>query len=95
MTGGIIPCHDAVAIFFALAGAGLLALALPVLLAFSTGLAGVLVAIGIVVVKAKGAVGRHWGESRAFKALPIVSAALVTGVGLWLCYHSLSGGPGH
>ena len=89
VTGGIIPCHDAVALYLSLLSAGLLALALPLLLAFSAGLAGVLVAIGIVVVKAKGVVGRRWGESRPFRALPIVSAALVTCVGLWLCYHSL------
>jgi ABC-type nickel/cobalt efflux system permease component RcnA len=67
----------------------LLAFALPLLLAFSAGLAGVLVAIGIVVVKARGVVGQRFGESRAFRALPVVSAALVTCVGLWLCYHSL------
>jgi nickel/cobalt exporter len=89
VAGGIIPCHDAIWLYIWLVGAGLLAFALPVLLAFSAGLAAVLVAIGIAVVKAKGAVGRRWGESRAFKALPILSAALVTGVGLWLCYHSL------
>jgi nickel/cobalt exporter len=89
VAGGIIPCHDAIWLYIWLVGAGLLAFALPVLLAFSAGLAAVLVAIGIAVVKAKGAVGKRWGESRAFKALPILSAALVTGVGLWLCYHSL------
>jgi ABC-type nickel/cobalt efflux system permease component RcnA len=94
VTGGIIPCHDAVAVYVSLASAGLLAFALPVLLAFSAGLAGVLVAIGVVVVKARGVVGRRWGESRAFRALPIVSAALVTGLGLWLCYHSLPAVPG-
>src|SRR5262249_39847772 len=36
--GGIIPCHDAVALYLALLGAGLLAFALPILLAFSAGL---------------------------------------------------------
>jgi len=94
VTGGIIPCHDAVALYLALLSAGLLAFALPLLLAFSAGLAAVLVAIGIVVVKARGVLGRQWGEGRLFKALPIVSAALVTCVGLWLCYHSLPTGPG-
>jgi ABC-type nickel/cobalt efflux system permease component RcnA len=89
VTGGIIPCHDAVALYVSLVSAGLLAFALPLLLSFSAGLAAVLVAIGVVVVKAKGAFGKRFGESRAFRALPIVSAALVTCVGLWLCYHSL------
>jgi ABC-type nickel/cobalt efflux system permease component RcnA len=94
VTGGIIPCHDAVAVYGWLVSAGLLAFALPVLLAFSAGLAGVLVAIGIVVVKTKGVVGKRWGDGRAFRTLPIVSAALVTGVGLWLCYHNLPTMPG-
>ena len=64
-------------------------LGLPLLLAFSAGLAGVLVAIGILVVKAKGFAGSHWGESRLFKALPVVSAALIACMGLWLCYDSI------
>jgi ABC-type nickel/cobalt efflux system permease component RcnA len=94
VAGGIVPCHDAIWLYVWLVGAGLLAFAVPVLLAFSAGLAAVLVAIGIVVVKAKGLAGGRWGESRAFRALPIVSAALVLCVGLWLCYHSLPTVPG-
>jgi ABC-type nickel/cobalt efflux system permease component RcnA len=92
--GGMVPCYDALLVLVFLAGAGLLAFALPILLAFSAGLAGVLVMIGIVVVKAKSAAGRRWGESRAFKALPIISAALVTCIGLWMCYHNLPTAPG-
>jgi ABC-type nickel/cobalt efflux system permease component RcnA len=63
------------------------------LLAFSAGLAGVLVLIGVLVVKAKGLAGARWDRSRVFRALPIVSAALVTCLGLWLCYDSVHGGP--
>jgi hypothetical protein len=60
-------------------------------LAFSAGLAGVLVLIGVLVVKAKGFAGSHWGESWLFRALPVISAALVTLLGLWLCYDSVNG----
>jgi len=74
---------------FLAVGMNLLWFAVPLLLAFSAGLAGVLVLIGILVVKAKGFAGSHWGESRFFRALPIISAALVTGIGLWLCYDSV------
>jgi ABC-type nickel/cobalt efflux system permease component RcnA len=94
VAGGIIPCHDAIWLYLALVSAGLLAFALPLLLAFSAGLAAVLVAIGIAVVKAKGLAGKRWGASRAFKALPIISAVLVICVGLWLCYSSLPTIPG-
>src|SRR5262249_35038000 len=94
VTGGIIPCHDAIAIFVVMFGAGLLAFALPVLLAFSAGLASVLVGIGMAVASAKKSAGHPWGDSRLFKALPIISAALVTCIGLWLCYSSLPAAPG-
>ena len=66
----------------------LLWLALPMLLAFSAGLAGVLIAIGIFVVRVKGFAGSRWGQSRLVRALPVISALLVTGIGLWLCYDS-------
>jgi ABC-type nickel/cobalt efflux system permease component RcnA len=94
VTGGIIPCHDAIAIFILMFGMGLASFALPVLLAFSAGLASVLVALGMAVVYAKKSVGRHWGDSRLFKALPVLSAALVTCIGLWVCYTSLPAAPG-
>ena len=46
---------------------------------------------------ARKAVVTRWGESprlkRVARALPIVSAVLITGLGLWLCYKSLHGAP--
>jgi ABC-type nickel/cobalt efflux system permease component RcnA len=60
--------------------------ALPLVLAFSAGLAGVLVAIGMLVVTSKRFAGSRFGESRLFRALPLISALLVTGIGLWLFY---------
>jgi hypothetical protein len=52
-------------------------------------LAGVLIAIGIAVVQVKGVASSTLGDSRFIRALPLVSAALVTALGLWLCYDSL------
>lgn len=88
MSGGIVPCWDAMLMFGFAVATRRLWLGLPLLLAFSAGLAAVLIAIGIVVVKAKRLAGSQWGESRLFRALPIVSALLVAGMGLWLCYES-------
>jgi ABC-type nickel/cobalt efflux system permease component RcnA len=90
-TGGLVPCWDAVAILLLAVGANLLWLALPVLLAFSAGLAGVLVLVGVLVVHAKGFAGSHFGEGRLFRALPVLSAVVVTVVGLYLCYDSVHG----
>lgn len=87
--GGIVPCWDAIAMFGFAIAAQRVWLGLPLLLAFSAGLAGVLVLIGVMVVKARGFAGSHWGESRLFRALPLVSAVLIMVLGLWLCYDSL------
>jgi ABC-type nickel/cobalt efflux system permease component RcnA len=68
-------------------------LAVPLLLAFSAGLAGVLVALGMSVVWARNWAVARWGGgermAKAVRALPLVSAAIITALGLWLCYDSL------
>jgi len=89
MNGGIIPCWDAVAILVAVIGSSEFWLALPALLAFSAGLAGVLVLIGILVVQFRNFAGSRWGEGRFVRSLPFISAVLVTGMGLYLSYASM------
>jgi ABC-type nickel/cobalt efflux system permease component RcnA len=89
VSGGIVPCWDAIAMLGFAVSAQRLWLALPLLLAFSAGLASVLVAIGIGVVYVQGFAASRFGDSRLFRALPIVSALLVTALGLWLCYDSV------
>jgi nickel/cobalt exporter len=89
VSGGIVPCWDAILMLLVAVSTNLLWLALPMLLAFSAGLAGVLIAIGIVVVRVKGFAGSRWGQSRFFRALPVLSAVFVTVLGLWLCYGSV------
>jgi ABC-type nickel/cobalt efflux system permease component RcnA len=91
VTGGIIPCWDAIALLFITMGTKQFWLALPALLAFSAGLAGVLILIGILVVKVRAFAGSKWGGGRLVRALPIVSAVFVTAIGFWLCYASVSG----
>ncbi len=92
VSGGIVPCWDAIAMLALAISAGRLWLGLPLLLAFSAGLAGVLVAIGVGVVYARNFAGKHWGGTERLRpllrALPLVSAAFITLMGLWLCYGS-------
>lgn len=89
ISGGLVPCWDAILMLGMAIAAQRLWLGLPLLLAFSAGLAGVLVAVGVAVVYLKGFAGSHWGESRLFRALPVLSAVVVTSLGLWLCYDSI------
>jgi ABC-type nickel/cobalt efflux system permease component RcnA len=94
VAGGIIPCWGAITWVILCIATSQFWLALPVVLAFSVGLASVLVLIGLSVVYA-GHIGQsQWGERRWFKTifnervvriLPIVGAALVALIGLFLC----------
>jgi ABC-type nickel/cobalt efflux system permease component RcnA len=91
MSGGIVPCWDAIALLMVAIAGNLIHLALPLVLAFSAGLAGVLVAIGILVVKVKGFATSHTGDGTLTRWLPIVSAVLLVGIGFWLCYDAVHG----
>ncbi len=64
VSGGIVPCWDAILMLGFAISAHRVWLALPLLLAFSAGLAGVLVAIGLGVVYLKGYADSRMSESR-------------------------------
>jgi len=89
ISGGIVPCTDAIALLGIAITAGRIALAVPLLLAFSAGLAAVLVALGMAVVYAQRYGINRFRERRWFRALPIVSAAILLVLGLWICKASL------
>jgi nickel/cobalt exporter len=93
MRGGLVPCWDAILLICLAISAQRLWLGVPLLLAFSAGLAGVLVALGVGVVWARNWVVSRWGSGQRLRkvaaVLPLVSAAVITALGLWLCYDSL------
>ena len=81
--GGIIPCWDAVMMLLLAMAQGQIGLAIPLLIAFSVGLASVMILLGLVVLGATRLGGRKFGDSRWFRYLPVVSALVLTLVGLW------------
>jgi nickel/cobalt exporter len=91
MTGGIAPCWDAVAMLVLAIGMNLLWLAVPMLLAFSAGLASVLVLIGVLVVHARRFLDGRWSEGAVVRALPIVSAVFITAMGVVVCIQGTQG----
>ena len=91
MTGGMIPCWDAVGVLAITVGTNEMGLVLPAVLVFSAGLAAVLVVIGILVVQVPRFVESRFGSGRLFRALPIVSAVLVMLMGFWMCYDGVHG----
>jgi nickel/cobalt exporter len=81
--GGIVPCYDALLIFILAANRGRLGASLPMLFAFSAGLAAVLVALGVAVVYANRAGGRRFADRGWFRYLPVASAFVLMALGLW------------
>lgn len=91
ISGGMVPCPDAfVVLLIAIAG-GRLVLGIVVILAFSLGLAAVLITIGILMVKARPLVERlGLGGIFIRVYMPLASALLVTLIGAAITYQFIS-----
>jgi ABC-type nickel/cobalt efflux system permease component RcnA len=83
-SGGLVPCPSALVLLLTSVALGHVALGLMLLVAFSAGLAVVLVAIGLVVLYAKswlpdaGTTAKH----AAFRYLPVASAGIIVCLGM-------------
>ena len=91
ISGGIVPCHGALVILLLAVALHRIAFGLLLLLAFSFGLAAVLIAIGVLMVKARPLVDRFSGDSKWVQRLPIVSSVVIIAVGLGITVKTLMG----
>ena len=90
ISGGIVPCVDAlIGLLFAIS-LNKLVWGLIILCAFSLGLAAVLVAIGILMVMAKPVIERFTGEGIWLQRLPMISAAVVILLGAILVFKAVN-----
>jgi ABC-type nickel/cobalt efflux system permease component RcnA len=90
VSGGAMPCPDAIALLFIATAKGQVEQAVYLLLSFSAGLASALVLVGILAVKLRGFVASPMGSGRIVQSLPIVSAAAIFAVGVYLCLSTLA-----
>jgi ABC-type nickel/cobalt efflux system permease component RcnA len=83
-SGGLVPCPSALVLLLSSIALGRVGLGLVLLAAFSLGLAGVLMGIGLVVLYAKHLLPDSQKTSRhaAFRLIPVASAAVIVCVGL-------------
>jgi len=83
-SGGLVPCPSALVILLSSIALGRVGLGLSLLLAFSLGLAGVLMAIGLIVLYAKHLLPNSEKTSRhaAFRLIPVASAAIIVCIGI-------------
>lgn len=85
ISGGIVPCPAALAILLAAAAAGNILGGISLVIIFSLGLAAVLVAIGIVLVRAANLAQRYLSEEASNKLSQragAISAVVITFMGL-------------
>ena len=82
ISGGLVPCPEALVVLLIAIALNRVTLGLVILLSFSVGLASVLVAIGILLVVAKPMLTRFTGEGKIVtRYLPVASAAVITLLG--------------
>ncbi|MDH4111825.1 MAG: hypothetical protein OEW52_02550 [Thermoleophilia bacterium] len=82
-SGGILPSPSALVVLLASVTLGRTALGLVLIAAFSVGLAGALIGVGVLTLQARGVAERRLSASAA-RLLPIGSAAAIAAMGLFL-----------
>ena len=90
ISGGLVPCPEALAVLLISFTINRLVFGLIILVAFSLGLAAVLIAIGVAMVLAGPALGRFAKDGPLMRALPVGSAVIVTMLGLGILYKAAS-----
>jgi ABC-type nickel/cobalt efflux system permease component RcnA len=82
MAGGLVPCWDAVALVLLSEGLGRLPLGLTLLAAFSLGMAGVLVLVGLAAGRFRATVDRFDRDGRWGRRFGVVGALILAAIGL-------------
>ena len=90
VTGGIVPCPAALVVLLSALSLNRVGFGLLLIVAFSIGLAAVLIAIGILMVYAHRLMERFQGDGVLItRWLPLTSAAAMTGFGLAIVVQAL------
>jgi nickel/cobalt transporter (NicO) family protein len=94
VSGGLVPCPDAIAILLVAVALNRVPFGMLLIVAFSVGLAAVLIAIGLAMVRGVSAIQRSALTSRSDWLTrlgvytPVISAIVVTGLGAGLTYNA-------
>jgi ABC-type nickel/cobalt efflux system permease component RcnA len=90
VTGGIVPCPAALVVLLGAVSMGRIGFGLLLIVAFSVGLAAVLIVTGLLVVYARHLMLRVQGEGRLIaRWLPLTSAAAITLIGAAMTIRAL------
>jgi ABC-type nickel/cobalt efflux system permease component RcnA len=90
VTGGMVPCPAALVVLLSAIAIHRVGLGLLLIVAFSVGLAGVLIVLGLLMVSARQVMARLQGEGRLMTHwLPLTSAAMITVFGVAMIVQTL------
>ena len=93
VSGGLIPCPEALGIMVIAVGLNRILLGLGLIVSFSLGLAAVLIGLGVLLVRSRSLVERLGAlPGRWSSTLPLVSAVIVTILGAGIVVRGLVGG---
>ncbi len=84
ISGGLVPCPDAIAILLVAATINRVPFGLSLILAFSFGLAVILIVVGLLIVQGRRLFERLRWFNRAAVVMPVFSALIVLGAGFFL-----------
>lgn len=90
ITGGMIPCPGALVVLLSAVALQRIAFGLLLIMAFSVGLAAVLVSVGLLLVSARGLLQPWSGEGGWGTYLPFLSPLIMTPVGVFFVLRALS-----
>jgi Tol biopolymer transport system component len=90
ISGGLIPCPDAIAILLVAVALNRIPFGMLLILAFSIGLALVLIGIGLAMVHGVQLIARSDVLSRFGVYTPVISAVIVSGLGVGLTVNALN-----
>jgi ABC-type nickel/cobalt efflux system permease component RcnA len=90
VSGGIVPCPAALVVLLSAVSLNRIGFGLVLIVAFSVGLAAVLIAIGLLMVYARRFMSRFQGEGPLItRWLPLTSAAVITLFGVGIAVQAL------
>jgi len=89
VTGGMIPCPGALVVLLSAVALQRIAWGILLIVAFSLGLAAVLVATGLLLVSARGIMQRWSGGGPWLPYLPFLSPVVMIPLGLFLTVQAL------
>lgn len=93
ISGGLVPCPSAMVLLLAAIALNKTAYGMLLVVAFSAGLAATLAAVGLAFLYARNRLRAVTGAPRWTQVVPVLSAGVITVVGVLLCYGALSTAP--